>query len=83
LTQIEARRGAQSYHLEPSERFPGKPAVNYARGDVITVIMRSGEQRGVERVEVQGQVDGVHLEPVPVAAVPDSAPKTPRRTGSR
>jgi hypothetical protein len=83
LTQIEARRGAQSYHLEPSERFPGKPAVNYARGDVITVIMRSDEQRGVERVEVQGQVDGVHLEPVPVAAAPDSAPKTPRRTGSR
>jgi hypothetical protein len=33
--------------------------------------MKPPGQQGVDRVDIQGQVDGVHLEPV--AARPDSA----------
>jgi hypothetical protein len=73
LSRIEARRGAQSYHVDASPQFPGRPSINYARGDVILVTMNSGDRRGVERVDVQGQVDGVHLEAVPVATRTDSA----------
>ncbi|HXF95542.1 MAG TPA: hypothetical protein VNI61_05520, partial [Gemmatimonadales bacterium] len=46
------------------------PAINYARGRRIIVQMRPAG-RGVERVDVEGQVDGVYLEPL--ALRPDSA----------
>lgn len=83
LSRIVARKGAQSYHLDPSARYPGRPGINYARGDVIVVTMRQGEQSGVARVEVRGQVDGIQLDPSAVA--PDTArvsrARVPRRAG--
>ena len=77
LTQIVARKAAQSYHLEPNERAPTQPSINYARGDVITVTMKDGPATagsGVERVDIRGQVDGIQLEAAPPAAAPDTTP---------
>ena len=77
LTQIVARKAAQSYHLEPNERAPAQPSINYARGDVITVTMKDGPATagsGVERVDIRGQVDGIQLEAAPPAAAPDTTP---------
>ncbi|MGH7534828.1 MAG: hypothetical protein ACREMG_04520, partial [Gemmatimonadales bacterium] len=74
LSRIEARRSAQSYHLEPSPKFPARPGVNYARGDLIVVTMKETPGRGVDRVDIRGKVDGIQLEPTAeTAALPDSA----------
>jgi lipopolysaccharide export system protein LptA len=62
LSQIEARRAAQSYHLEPNVKFPTRPSVNYARGDVIVVTLKQDSTRAVDRVDIRGKVDGVQLE---------------------
>ena len=64
LSRIDARQAAQSYHVEPNKRLPQRPSINYARGDAITVTMKSGTAvgAGVDRVDVRGKVDGVQLE---------------------
>ena len=62
LSQIEARHAAQSYHLEPNTRFPTRPSVNYARGDVILVSVKNDSTRAVDRVDIRGKVDGIQLE---------------------
>jgi lipopolysaccharide export system protein LptA len=76
LSRIEARKGAQSYHLEPNQGAPQRPSINYARGDVITVTMKDGPatDSGVERVDIHGQVDGIQLEAEAPPATPDSTP---------
>jgi hypothetical protein len=77
LSQIVARKAAQSYHLEPNERAPTRPSINYARGDVITVTMKDGPATagsGVERVDIRGQVDGIQIEAAPPSTSPDTAP---------
>jgi hypothetical protein len=78
LSRIEARKGAQSYHLEVNQRAPTKPSINYARGEVITVTMKDGPaaDAGVERVDIRGQVDGIQLEAeeAPATQPADSAP---------
>ena len=78
LSQIVARKAAQSYHLEPNDRAPRQPSINYARGDVITVTMKNGPHTtgsGVERVDIRGKVDGVQLEAAPPSAAPDTTPR--------
>jgi hypothetical protein len=82
LSRIEARKLAQSYHLDPDARSPRRPSVNYSRGDVIVVTMRPPATGGVERVDVRGKVDGVQLEPVSDSAIGSDSTKTPR-TGRR
>ena len=62
LRRIEARHAAQSYHLETNARAPGRPSINYARGDGIVVTMKDGQVRGVDRVDIRGKVDGIQLE---------------------
>jgi hypothetical protein len=76
LSRIEARKAAQSYHLERNERVPTRPSINYARGDVITVTMKGGPAAGsgVDRVDIRGQVDGLQLEAEPPSAPPDTTP---------
>ena len=69
LARIDARHGAQSYHIDANAKLPARPSINYARGDAITVTMRNGDSTGVDRVDVRGKVDGVQLE-----AAPDSTP---------
>jgi hypothetical protein len=77
LSRIEARKAAQSYHLEPNDQSPSRPSINYARGDVITVTMRNGPAptgSGVERVDIRGKVDGIQLEAEAPSAPADTAP---------
>jgi hypothetical protein len=62
LTRIEAKTLAQSYHLETNARFPARPSINYARGDLIIVTMKQGPVSGVDRVDIKGKVDGIQLE---------------------
>ena len=83
LSRIEARRGAQSFHIEPNQRLPARPSINYARGDAITVTMKDGPASGggVDRVIVRGKVDGVQLEAADDAPAP--ADSTPAPRGSR
>jgi hypothetical protein len=84
LSQIQARKAAQSYHLEPNERDSTLPSVNYARGDVITVTMRNGPATagsGVDRVDIRGKVDGIQLEAAPPSAAPSDS--TPGGGGTR
>jgi hypothetical protein len=76
LSRIVARKGAQSFHLDPSPQFPDRPAINYARGDVIVMTMKQGPRGGVDRVDVQGLQDGVQLE------ASDAPPADSLRAGS-
>jgi hypothetical protein len=62
LSRIEARAGAQSYHLDRNATTPRRPSINYARGDAITVTMKRAPAEGVDRVEIRGKVDGIQLE---------------------
>jgi hypothetical protein len=86
LNRIVARKGAQSYHVDPNIKFPSRPSINYARGDVIVMTMKHGLRTGVDRVDIRGQVDGIQLEaveaPPPVdsaGARADSVPRGPVR----
>jgi hypothetical protein len=80
LSRIVARKGAQSYHIDPNGKFPQRPSINYARGDVIVMTMRQGVRTGVDRVDVRGQVDGIQLEAsdAPPDSVPPRADSTAR-----
>jgi hypothetical protein len=62
LNRIVARKGAQSYHVDPNLRHPERPSINYSRGDVIIMTMKHGSRTVVERVDIRGQVDGIQLE---------------------
>jgi hypothetical protein len=72
LNRIVARKGAQSFHLDPDTRYPDRPSINYARGDVIIMTMKHGVQTGVDRVDVRGQVDGIQLEAADLPQPADS-----------
>jgi hypothetical protein len=73
LSRIEAMKDAQSYHLERNSKFPQRPSINYARGNVIVVTMGKGNDVGVDRVDVRGQVEGLQLEAsADTTARPDS-----------
>ena len=86
LNRIVARKGAQSYHIDPNLRHPERPSINYARGDVIVMTMKHGVRTGVDRVDIRGQVEGIQLEAADAppgadsaAARADSLPRRPRR----
>lgn len=87
LSRIVARKGAQSYHLDPNAKYPDRPSINYARGDVIVMTMSPAERGGVDRVDIRGQVDGIQLEASDASAKPDSvappADSLPRQRGAR
>ena len=67
---IDARGAARSYYRVAGGGGP-LSSINYSRGDQIIVRMKPPGQQGVDRVDIHGQVDGVHLEPI--AIQPDSA----------
>jgi hypothetical protein len=73
LNRIVARKGAQSYHVEANAKYPARPSINYARGDVIVMTMSKTPRGGVDRVDIRGQVDGIQLEAADPPARPDSA----------
>jgi hypothetical protein len=62
LSRIVARKGAQSYHIDPDAKHPDRPSINYAKGDVIVMTMKQGVRTGVDRVDIRGQVDGIQLD---------------------
>ncbi len=70
LSRIEARAGAQSYHLDHNAKAPRRPSINYARGDAIVVTMKTGAGGGVDRVDIRGKVDGIQLEAAADSAAP-------------
>ena len=73
LNRIVARKGAQSYHVEANARYPARPSINYARGDIIVMTMSNTSRGGVDRVDIRGQVDGIQLEAADPPVRPDSA----------
>jgi hypothetical protein len=75
LSRIIARKGAQSYHIDPSTKYPDRPSVNYARGDVIVMTMKQGIRTGVDRVDIRGQVDGIQLEATDAKPVDSTKPR--------
>ncbi len=82
LGQLEARGTARSYYRLANKKSPqGLPSIDYTRGDRITVLMKTGALRGVDKVQIHGNVDGVHIEPAPVA--PDSAAAAPSSRTAR
>jgi hypothetical protein len=82
LSRIEARRGAQSDHLDRNAKAPRRPSINNARGNVIVVTMRAPPADGVERVDIRGKVDGVQLEAAADSTV-TPADTVRRKKGSR
>ena len=79
LSRIVARKGAQSYHVSPSLKYPQRPSINYARGDIIVMTMSQAAKGGVDRVDVRGQVDGIQLEAGEAPSAPDSTRPQPAR----
>lgn len=79
LSRIVARKGAQSYHVSPSLKYPQRPSINYARGNVIVMTMSQAARGGVDRVDVRGQVDGIQLEAGEAPAAVDSTKPPPAR----
>ena len=78
LGTLEARGKAHSYYRLANKKSPqGLPSIDYTRGDRITVLMKTGALRGVDQVQIHGDVDGVHIEPAPVA--PDTTTAAPSR----
>jgi hypothetical protein len=77
LDQLQSQGSAKSYyHIANRKALLALPSINYSRGDRITVHMKTGGLRGVDRVDIQGKVDGVHLEPLPPAPPVDSTKAT-------
>src|SRR6185436_18270190 len=86
LSRIVARKGAQSYHLDPNSRHPDRPSINYAKGDVIVMTMKQGVRTGVDRVDIRGQVDGIQLEASDAPPTDSTRPRAdslPRPRGTR
>ncbi len=85
LRTVEARGAARSYYQIHDPGSPGRPSIDYARGDRIRVTFLPGG--AVERVDVVGRADGVHLEPgrppAPDSAAADSPPPTAPPPGAR
>ncbi len=65
--RVESWGNATALYRVFDAATPGVPSLNYARGNRIVVEMSAGPKSGVERVEILGQVDGVQLQPKPVA----------------
>ena len=64
LRIILARGSARAltHHPDPKDSTKAGPAINYSRGNRITVAMLRDR---IDHVEVAGKADGVHLEPRP------------------
>jgi hypothetical protein len=79
LGQLQATGSARSfYRVEDAKQLVLLPSINYSRGERITVHMKTGAERGVDRVDLRGAVDGIHLEPLPAGAVTDSTATPPQ-----
>jgi hypothetical protein len=83
LAQLASSGSARSYYrVSDPKKNSGLPSINYSRGDHITIRMKTVGQRGVDRVKIDGHVDGVHLQPLPPAA-PDTTGNAAPTPGAR
>jgi hypothetical protein len=81
LTKVDANREARA-HYRTDANENGIRGVTYSRADRIIIMMKTGEKQGVDRVELQGRVDGVQLDPQKPAVAPaDTTRRQP--AGSR
>ncbi|NOT08321.1 MAG: hypothetical protein HOP28_08960 [Gemmatimonadales bacterium] len=82
LERIEAKESARSfYRLPGTATTGGRPTINYARADLITLTMEPGDSVKVRKVDMVGHIDGVQLQPESVrrdTLRPDSAAVRPR-----
>ena len=83
LQQVNASREARAHYRTESESSAQR-GVTYSRADRIIITMKIGETQGVDRVELQGAVDGVQLDPLKPAATPadSTRPRPPARGGA-
>jgi hypothetical protein len=73
IRQVLARGSARALtHHYDEERRADPPAINYSRGQSISIALR---RRRVDRVVVSGGSDGVHLEPRPARPAPADTAK--------
>ena len=68
LSRLQGRHAARSFHTAAPSKPGGRPSLAYVKGDAITIVMKSGADEEVERVDVQGQVEGINLQPDSTAA---------------
>jgi hypothetical protein len=62
LVMVRAAGSARAYyHVYPQEGEEGPPAINYARGQIITARFSDDE---LDRVDIVEQADGIYLEPL-------------------
>jgi hypothetical protein len=81
LTRLHGRHDARSFHTEAPRTPGGRPSLAYVKGAAITIVMQSGAGEEVERVDVQGQVEGINLQPDSTASAAGSRlPGTPPPT---
>jgi hypothetical protein len=78
LRRVDAMGKARSYYRVVDRARPGQPSINYIRGDLIVVRLKTSGANEVDRVDVRGAVDGVQLEPI--RQRPDSLPADSLRT---
>lgn len=82
LQRVDAEQTARAHYRTEAEA--GSPrGVNYSRADRIIVTMKSGKDNGVERVDLQGHVDGIQLDPDKKPVPSDSTQVRPPARGSR
>jgi hypothetical protein len=82
VRELEARSNARSFYRLADPKKPGRPSLSYVRGTHILIAMKK-QVEGVQRVEVRGQVEGVHLEPVQVRPDTTKADSTTTPKGTR
>lgn len=83
LADLTATGKAHSWYRVSDRRRDALPSINYSRGDRIRIEMKSGGRRGVDHVDIRGNVDGVHLEPSPVVAPDTTSTSAPPQQGAR
>ena len=83
LANLTATGSAHSWYRVSERRKDTLPSINYSRGDRITIEMKSGGRRGVDQVDIRGNVDGVHLEAAPVIAPDTTSTAPPPKPGAR
>jgi len=78
LQQIVARGAARSFSHIYSAKDSAGPSIDYSRGQKIDIALKHAR---VDRVNVSGRADGVHLEPAPPKPPPadSTAKKRPSR----
>lgn len=83
LQRVDAVRTARALY-RTEKKGSGTKGMNYSRADRIIVTMKQGADEGVDRVELQGKVDGVQLDPqAPPAPADSTLPKPANGRASR